>query len=177
MQINFTIDPDQLPRAWAVYRLRDASGTVQYVGHCRMSQLAALPDARANPFFRAVFPPGRPLTVEVLSIEPHRIAAQNGLWRYIQQHGRPFMIAHGVRPSLKGSPVVCDQTGEKFATIKAACDAHGVSQSALSNHLANRPGYATVKNKTYSRGQSAVPLHANSAAPPPAVRSDDGGAV
>lgn len=154
--IKFKIEPDHLSRAWVFYRLFDAAGTIQYVGHCRFSQLSALPDARAHELFRAIFPPGRPMTIEVLNIAPGRTAAQNLMWQYMQQHGRPFMLSHGVRPGMKGSPLTCNETGEKFFTIVEACRAHGISQSALSNHLAHKPGYATVKGKTYIRGHAAV---------------------
>ncbi len=156
VNFTFTIEPDQMARAWVVYKLKDAAGAVQFVGHCRLSQIAGVPDARANNYFRAIFPPGRPMTVEVINILYARHHAQNELWKYLRENGRPFMLAHGTHQSLKSVPVVCEQTGEKFASIQDACKAHGLTPSALSNHLAQRAGYQSVKGKTYSRGVSAV---------------------
>ncbi len=169
MKINLTIEPDQLYRAWIVYTLKDAHGTIQYVGHCRLSQLSGLPDARANSLFRYIFPPGRPLTVDMVHIGVRATDARNFMWQWIQEHGRPFMLLQGIRAGQRGVPLVCNETGEVFDTISAACEAHGVAQSAISNHLANRPGFATVKGKTYARGKHAVRLHAQKKSRIPAV--------
>lgn len=156
MQINLTIEPDQIVRAWAVYTLQDSTGTIQYIGHCRLAQLSSTPDARAHSLFKQIFPAGRAMTLNVLQLTQKQHLARNVMWQYIQTNGRPFMLAHGLRAGMRGCMVTCNETGEVFNTLVAACEAHGLSQSHLSAHLANKPGCAHVKGKTYTRGRIAT---------------------
>lgn len=148
-----TTPPAFLTRAWAVYTLHDSAGTFQFIGTCRLAQISSTPDARANKFFQHIFPDGWPMTLTLLSVHPSRKHGLNEVWKHIQVHGRPFMLAHGTT-FQRGIPVVCNETGEKFTNSRAAAFAHGLTTSALSNHLARKPGHMTVRGKTYKYGQS-----------------------
>lgn len=47
--------------------------------------------------------------------------------------------------------VLCNETGERWKTLKEAAQAHNLAESALSNHLNGKPGHKTVKGRTYRR--------------------------
>ena len=49
------------------------------------------------------------------------------------------------------SAVKCIETGEMYKSGYAAAKAMGLSWSALSNHLNNKPGFKTVKGFTFVR--------------------------
>lgn len=152
---SMTIDPHAANKSWVVYRLFDADGIVQYIGHCRLSQMTSFPDARGHVMFAKVFPAGANLTLEVLSIYVDRLSAKNAIWDYFKDNPRPLMNNMGVWQG--GSVAVrCVETGEVFDSIHQCAKAHGLTTNALSRHLAGKIGFKSVKGKTYER---AVPSH------------------
>jgi len=50
--------------------------------------------------------------------------------------------------------IMCCETYELFPTAAAACKAHGIQPSRLSNHLNARPGNRAIRGRSYQR----VPL-------------------
>lgn len=51
----------------------------------------------------------------------------------------------------KNGYIVCNDTGEIFATVRETCDKHNLSYAALINHLKRRKSYNSVKGKTYTK--------------------------
>jgi hypothetical protein len=76
----------------------------------------------------------------------------NAVWQEVQKIGRPMMLQFGNTLTRRAQPVMCDQTGEIWPSARAAATAHGLTPSALSNHLARKAGFATVRGKTYKYG-------------------------
>lgn len=136
---------------YAIYTCRDISGIVQYVGVTPLSELFTLQDANCNSEFIELF--GKPLTtldLEVHALTSNEREAFTEQRRLIAIHS-PHCNRKGVYTELKRQAVVCNETGETFPNAAAAAKAHGLSQSALHHHLNRRPGFKTVKSKTYSR--------------------------
>lgn len=138
--------PSSFGKTWVCYTLRDGqTAEVMYNGHCRLTELFAMPDARANILFDECFPPDRPLLLCMVSEHPDRahaaLAARN------LPAGR-MNRADGMR---RHAMIECVETGEKWHSAMDACRAHGLPQPALSNHLNGKPGYNSVKGRTYRR--------------------------
>lgn len=55
------------------------------------------------------------------------------------------------RRSATRRPVRCIDTGEVFASMYAACQAHDLTYSALFSHVSGMKGHKTVKGRRYER--------------------------
>lgn len=145
-----------LRQLYAIYLCRDIDSTVQYVGVTPLSELFTLADAACNSEWAEIY--GKPLTT--LDIEVHALTAIERD-AYLEQ--RRLIAVHGPRCNKVGfqiathrQGVICNETGEIWTTVKDASVAHGVAYSQLHNHLNRKPGYKSVKGRTYSRTTKAV---------------------
>lgn len=138
----------ELNENYVIYNLRDAqTAALIYVGTCKQSQVMTIPDARSNPLFASTFKENTKFILNVTHVLPDRASAMECYAAQIKFWGMPEMIrAHSL---AKG--VQCLNTGEIFASIKDAAQAHGLDQAALSRHLRGIAGHRTVKGKMYCR--------------------------
>lgn len=143
--------PDQAQALFCCYAHSDADGVVQYIGHCKLMEVYAFPDARRNSQWPIVFA-GKVLVINILAVSPVELETLNYRYNAIQAQ-RPHCNVNGFeRQSLTAAVAIeCIETGERFPTITAAAIAHGVSQSQLSNHLAGRKYFHRVQGRTYRR--------------------------
>lgn len=136
---------------YAVYTCADTNGVIQYVGVSLLSKLFTLEDAYNNSEFSRIFADIYSSIeikcVSLTTIEGEALAEARNL---IRTHA-PHCNLRGFYQRPEYQSVVCDQTGEIFHSVRACATAHGLSASALSNHLNRKPGYKTVKGKTYRR--------------------------
>ncbi len=135
--------PEEMSRSWCVYTLLDKeTAKTVYVGHCRLSQVFGMPDARLRPDFDGT----RPVILRVDIITPHRTAAQIAAQGIINKMGTPPINRRQPFTRIK-----CVDTGEIWKSANACAAAHELAQPALSNHLNNMPGYRSVKGRQYER--------------------------
>lgn len=66
-------------------------------------------------------------------------------WRYSDSD----FVAKAPNKRIVG--ITCVETGEVFASLEAACKAHGVPKSSLSRHVST--GEGTVRGRTYQRSK------------------------
>lgn len=144
--------PNSLPNQWCVYMHANSDDeTVQYVGMCKLSEAFGVPDARRNSLWGKTFH-NTTFRMVIVGIASNLPEAANYRSKLIQQFRPPCNVngfdvtGHGIRTAI-----MCNETGETFDTISAAAEAHGVSQSQISSHLAGRKYYLTVKGRTYRR--------------------------
>jgi hypothetical protein len=142
---------NDLRQLYAIYTHADNDGIVQYVGVCPLSELFTLKDALCNSIWPKKFgSPMQTLEMNVVALTADEREAYNEQRKLIATHN-PECNKRGFYVEPKKQAVVCIETGEKFATISEACRAHNLSYPALHGHLSRKPGFKTVKGKTYRR--------------------------
>lgn len=84
----------------------------------------------------------------VIELLPYQFKTLSEAIVYQQQ----VMSHHGVKIGHRiFSAVICNETGETFPNANACAKAHEIANSALINHLNNKPGHRSVKGRTYRR--------------------------
>lgn len=83
------------------------------------------------------------IKVRVLVVVDDMKAASAVRHAWMKENGMPYLNAN---PVLSTNPkrVRCVDTGEVYPTQKAACEAHGINQSIMSQHLRGVGHYPTV---------------------------------
>ncbi len=134
-----------LQQSWALYEIWDAaSGKLLYIGCNRLSDITAAPDARTSPDW-----PGNshPISIAIKYIGT-RVDVLNARGDAIRQ--LPATPPCNVRSRRFTSRVViCNETGETFRTQAEAARATGCSQSNIAQHLRGKPGFRSVKGRTF----------------------------
>lgn len=133
--------PIKLTKKWCVYTLTDVStNKIVYVGHIKLLQLFAFIDARlANVDLNKFY------TIRVIELcENSGLALRSAMIKTRE-------LGLKIVPKSRSFRVYCVNTGETFNSIKETCMVHGLQASNLSNHLNNKPGFNTVKGKTYKK--------------------------
>lgn len=139
MQIKAS--PNQLRDLNVFYTLSDSVGVIQFIGVDKWEELLQLKTVRKKRNFPDVFTPDLPTTITVIHYgsadECHAMELD-----YLRRNPWPPLCSY----------CVCNDTSQQFTSVAEAAKAHGLSGSALYNHLNNRPGYASVKGRTYRKG-------------------------
>lgn len=145
-QIMLIEKPNQIVKSWVVYSIHDAvTAKVKFVGHCKLTQLFSIPDARAN----LTVDDDEPIIIRALDMCKNKVEAIRAHSKRAKELGVTKQLATA---RMKRSGIIeCIDTGERFNTIGEVCDAHGATPSAMSHHLRGTPGHVTVKNKVYRR--------------------------
>lgn len=150
-EINIvTTNLNKLAQEWAVYIIFNGiTAKIEYVGMCLLSQLFSVPDAFANSAFAKIFSNGHPAILRVDDIFRTRTEAMKRQGILITEHQLYKIMAEG--RFGRSAPIVCNETGETFPTLADAARAHGIGAGNLSNHLNHKPGFRSLRNRTYSR--------------------------
>lgn len=138
---------------FCVYRhdlLGEQPRTIFY-GVCKLREAFGFPDARMNTEWRKIVTPETPLGTAIVFTAKHLIECQNYRYRMIVLH-KPHCNLNGTI-TQRGGRVVCDQTGQVFETLAEAARTYELNPGALSNHVNGKPGFKSVKGKTFSRLQ------------------------
>lgn len=143
-----TIEVANFKKQYVAYQLTDMAGKLLFVGISKLTDVLALPGSF-----------GLPEKVNLIVSAPHddlmraandalfiaegaaRTDLINGLKKIVDAIQRP--------PKRAGRPIECVETNERFFSASAAAIAHGLSYSALNNHLKGAIGFKSVKGKTY----------------------------
>ena len=134
--------PDKLLTSWAVYILYDGDTSAPlYVGFCPLDEVFRIPDARR----RTALPGDVIITLQITDVCTTRGAALHKSSRRSMDLGTPPLNR------VTTSGVQCIETGDIWDNAAQVVEAHMLSASALSNHLAGKPGHKTVKGRTYRR--------------------------
>lgn len=144
IQINGTTDErDQL---WTVYVLKDTvTNEIEFVGHCKLNDVIKTPDVRGVPGFDIK----RFYALEVISVHNSASHARVEAARLIKQLNVPKL--NRTSSMTRHCPIECVETGQQWRNATECVQTQGITQSALSNHLNNKPGYLTVRGLTYRR--------------------------
>lgn len=138
-------------RHYCVYEHYNAEDVLMFVGVSKIVEAFMFQDARQNSEWVKIFTADTPLIMKIVLTTPDLHIASNYRHRIITTQ-RPHCNAYGFSMLGIRAEIICDQTNERFATITEAARAHGISASALSNHLNNKVGHKSVKGKTYRKG-------------------------
>lgn len=150
--INVLSVANDVRTLYAIYMHKNIDGVVEYVGVTPLTELFSFTDAECNSLWSETFTKGRNIGIEIVVMgltpsEPEAFIEQRKL--IAQYQPRCNKMGYWIDP--KYQVVQCDQTGETWPNINAACKAHNLTYSALFNHLKRKPGYKSVKGRTYSR--------------------------
>lgn len=138
----------QFNNAHCVYQIRDASGQIIYIGTSKLKEAYDFPDARTNTEFHKL-PVEVAIEVKVLYVgEAHDCA--NTAYALRMQHQPPCNVRGRSTRQMK-KRIMCNETGEIFASLSDAARAHNIAASALSSHINQKRSCRTVHGRTYSR--------------------------
>lgn len=146
--------PSNFVNRWCVYSQR-TPGAVVYVGYCQATKLLQFPDARKNKTW-----------LNLCQHDPLLITVVDGFFDDQEQAGaaaaylvrthnpvcnRDAASRAAQRPARLGGAVICNETGEAYASAAAAARAIGANAAAMSQHLAGAVGYRTIRGLTFRR--------------------------
>lgn len=152
MKINIKASMNEIDGIWAVYTM--AAEEIEFVGHCKLVDVLKTPDVRGVPQFER----GKQYTIELTSIHRNAAEARVQASQLTTQLNRPKL--NQSMATTRHCPIECVETGQQWNTATECVKEQGIAQSALSNHLNNRPGYTSIKGLTYRRVPLARPdLH------------------
>lgn len=122
-----------------------------YIGVCPLRDMLLGPDAAQNSEWLKMVNPNHSLTVTLLAIGPSAECYNHRVRMLHSMTVKPICNQRGVLLSLAAQPFRCDQTGQVFQSQVECARIMGLSQPALSNHLAGKIGWKRVKGYTFSR--------------------------
>ena len=149
--IHVASTANDIRQLWAIYTHSDINGVVHYVGVTPLSKLFTLEDATCNSLWTDYF--GTPITtleIKVIALTPNETEAYREQMRQVALHN-PICNKKGFYVDVKRQQVKCIETGEVFSSAAEAARMHGLSNSALVNHLNRKSGHRSVKGRTYIR--------------------------
>lgn len=153
--IHVITTPATIGTQWAVYTHSDPlTGVVKYIGGAKLSELFTLKEARSNSEWAKTFTATNALEIKVIGLAATESECFTEVHRLIQAlKPECNMRGHRFRPRITQpvEQVECIETGERFASIAAAADAHNVAYSQLHNHVTGKRGHKTVHGRTYRK--------------------------
>lgn len=122
---------------WVVYFLLTVlRPEIQFVGACRLEDVYKFPGYKgdSDTVFNVMFD----------SLHDSKIEADKRQVELIKTYGLAAKMA-----ANNFVMVECIETGERWKNAHQAAIAHDIDHGALKRHLARRPGYKSVKSRTY----------------------------
>jgi hypothetical protein len=140
----------ELGRLWCLYHHHDVDDVLTYIGVCKLVELFQCTDARQNSEWIKRFGDNQALVIKLQLTSIDEVQCNNQRFRQVQEL-KPVCNMIGYNMYGARMKIVCNETREEFGSIAEAARRHTLSQSALSNHLNNKPGHKSVKGKTYRK--------------------------
>ncbi|RUW55586.1 hypothetical protein EOA32_00780 [Mesorhizobium sp. M1A.F.Ca.ET.072.01.1.1] len=140
----------ELGKLWCLYHHHDATDQLAYIGVCKLLDLFQCPDARQNSEWIRLFGANEGIIVKLQLTSLDEVTVNNLRFRQVQEL-KPVCNMVGFSYAGAKMRIICNETGEEFESISHAARVHCLSQSALSNHLNQKPGHKSVKGKTYRK--------------------------
>lgn len=141
----------EIGRLWCLYHHHDVDDVLSYIGVCKLIELFQCPDARQNSEWIRRFGDNEAVVIKLQMTSTDEILCNNARFRQVQEL-KPICNMIGYSYHGAKMKITCIETGETFASISECARVHCLTQSALSNHLNNKPGHKSVKGKTYRKG-------------------------
>lgn len=127
-----------------LYTLSDPSQRVLYVGTGYLADIFKFTDLKANPAFK----PDLMYRLDIHAKFARPVDAMNAAQAYLRQiGGAPLNNTAYINRRM--SRVLCNETGISYTSAAEAARVMQISQPALSQHLARKPGYRQVKGYTF----------------------------
>jgi len=118
--------------------------SLQYVGVCKLADVFAAPDARSSPDFIGTEKPIS-LSIKWLGSRADCYNARGNILKQLVAPPPGNIRARTSQPR----EILCNETGERFATQSALARAIGTSQGNIAQHLSGKPGHRSIKGCTY----------------------------
>jgi len=138
-----TVKPSAIDKSWCIYELRDAQAAIIYLGMIELVDLFSLKDAKRNPAFD--------LDAEyILNVLSYHENCNDALKAHISKMREISMppINRTMYFNRRGE-ILCNETGERFATQRDVCRQHRTDPAALNRHLQRVSGHKSVGGRTY----------------------------
>lgn len=138
----------RLGNDWCTYELHHNEKLI-YIGVCQLSRVYTLQDAREIGEFVRMVGVDDPIEINIKFIGK-RMECYNVRGKMLRE------IADYPAVNLKAYTksqmvIVCNEDGKQYRTQAEVCNAYGIGQGNLSNHLAQKPGFTRLKGLTFSR--------------------------
>jgi hypothetical protein len=134
-----------LHNLYYVYTLQTDTGAVVYVGCGRLKQILTFKDVCGSPDYD----PSAAYILTAISSHVRYVDAYNAVCRYILELGKTPLLNFGRALNRERRMVLCEQTGQTFASAAEAAKLLGLPAGNLSRHLAKQSGYKTVRGLTF----------------------------
>lgn len=144
--VNVTMD--SLVRDWCVYEVWK-DGVLIYLGVSRFCTMPTMFDAKHNRAFLMMVDQSTPISI-VVKYLGERLGCYNQRGVMLRTLANPPECNRYVS-ARAGTVIKCNEDGKTYRSQQEAAQAYGMNQGNLSNHLAGKPGFATIKGKTFTR--------------------------
>lgn len=138
----------RLGNDWCVYELKHNDNLI-YIGACPLSRVYALSDAREIGEFVHLVGADDPIEIDI-KFTGTRMECYNMRGKMLREIA-DYPIINLKMYTKSHMVIVCNEDGKEYRTQAEVCNAYGIAQSNLSNHLAQKPGFIRVKGLTFSR--------------------------
>ena len=142
---NITIQMQgyKLKNGFCVYDVLDSQMNLIFKGVCRIENIGHCSEL----FNKKEFDPEQKITIISNVFFDTQKAAEDYLYHWQRQNGQPYF--NKVFNHHKKFAIVCNETGQRFATQLQCAQAMGIHQAALCQHLRGRSGYKSIKGFTF----------------------------
>lgn len=129
-----------------VYTVSEPDGPILFVGLDLLSNLVRFRELMKNP----EFDPFKTYEIELRESAPNPFEGRRAQYRLLNElfgcNTPPLNRSQNLSHHMS---VLCEQTGIIYRSAAEACDNLNLSQSQLSQHLAGKRGYKSVKGYTF----------------------------
>lgn len=120
-----------------------------YIGTCKFTAFAQLPDAQSNSMFMREVNGRDPLNIRIVAIGTKTDCYNDRARRARALPELPMCNKYGQTGRFTG--VLCETDGKTYRSQSEAAQAYGISQGNLSSHLRGVPGHTTVSGRVFRR--------------------------
>lgn len=156
------INPKAQIPLYITYILHNEKNDPVFFGHCKFVDVLKLSDCVKNPAFDI----SQNYLINITGFYPDRVKAQNACGIALNGcNPWPHLNVTQQANNSKGM-IRCNETGQTWNSQADCVRELNIQQSALSNHLRRKYGFATIRGYTYSRAHFAVAPKMDNVKPP-----------
>ena len=152
--VVFYLDPHRTyNERWVVYSIHigDELENV-HMDCCKLYDIENIPETKNHNKFLDTLGNTRFVSVKIHKLFDRKSQCEVFIRQF--NHGkRPPFMNRFFASYNRQIGVICNETGEKFKTLKECARTHGIDHGNLSKHLRGEPNYKHIKGRTYRRSE------------------------
>jgi hypothetical protein len=132
-------------KTWCAYTLTDCNQRIRHIGVVtfrNLTMLADIPD----------LPEGQ-IMLNVIDTDEDRLKLLNRAVQWCEKQNRDDLSRSLCmqKPKETGQPIICNETGERYRSVRECCIRTGNSEQSMYKHLKKMIGYSSLKGLTFTR--------------------------